>query len=493
MDKADMTPADESTGGSTPPSRKRKIPLRTKLAFSSGAFQEAMLGAAAMTTMLFYNQILGLSPTLCGVAFLVASIVDGISDPLVGGLSDRFDSKWGRRHPFMLVSAFPLGISYYFLYQPMDGLSGTGLLAWFITSMVIMRLAQTFYNIPHDALGAEFTDDYHERTSVFGYNTVIGTGATVVMGMFVFWVLFPSTPEYSNGLLDPGRYPTLAMIGVPIIIGAILICTFGTRDQIPYLHRINRTPMNVRRYFGDLLELLRNPSYISVCVSWLTIAAGTGIFYTVTTYTYIYAYELSTEQLVIAGFVKLPGIFTALPLAAFMTRWLDKKKTVIMIALVAGIATAWPHALRMIGWFPDNDYPYLLWMLFTPLFISSLIMPVMAIVVDSQLVDITDDHEYRTGNRAEGLVFSIRTFAIKATAGLGGLIGGFGLEFIDFPENAEVGQVAPDVLDGLLFMSGPLYFIILFIGVLFMGLYRLNEKRHQEILTTLEERRAAGD
>ena len=135
----DVTPENLSAD-----SRRRKLPLRTKLAFSSGSLQEATVSAAGITTMIFYNQVLGLSPGLCGIAFMIASIVDGISDPLVGAISDRFNSRWGRRHPFMFVSAFPLGISFYFLYQPIGGLGETGLFAWLIACLVLMRLAYTF-------------------------------------------------------------------------------------------------------------------------------------------------------------------------------------------------------------------------------------------------------------------------------------------------------------------------------------------------------------
>jgi GPH family glycoside/pentoside/hexuronide:cation symporter len=77
------------------------VPLRTKLAFSSGTFHEATVTAAGITTLIFYNQVLGVSPSLCGVAFLIAAIVDAVSDPLMGALSDRLNTRWGRRHPFM--------------------------------------------------------------------------------------------------------------------------------------------------------------------------------------------------------------------------------------------------------------------------------------------------------------------------------------------------------------------------------------------------------
>ena len=118
-----------------------------------------MVSAASITTMLFYNQVLGVSAALCGTAFFIASVVDGISDPLVGGLSDSVQTRWGRRHPLMFGAAFPLGLCFYLMYQPPDGLSEQGLFWWFTLTMVGVRIAKTFYAVPHAALGAELTDN----------------------------------------------------------------------------------------------------------------------------------------------------------------------------------------------------------------------------------------------------------------------------------------------------------------------------------------------
>ena len=92
-----------------------------------------------------------------------------------------------------------------------------------------------------------------------------------------------------------------------------------------------------------------------------------------------------------------------------------------------------------------------------------------------------------------GLYFSIRTFAMKATSGIGGLIGGFGLDLIAFPKNAVVGEVAAPALNGRLFMSGPLYWMIVAAGMGFMAMYQLTESRHSEILTELRARRALAE
>ena len=115
----------------------------------------------------------------------------------------------------------------------------------------------------------------------------------------------------------------------------------------------------------------------------------------------------------------------------------------------------------------------------------------MPIVIDSQLADVADEHEYKTGRRAEGVVFSVRTFALKATSGLGGLLGGFGLEIIGFPENATKDMLTPEMLDGLFFMCGPLYWLIVAAGMTFMGLYNLDKQTHDEMMSELKTRRTA--
>ena len=483
--------AQLQTGAESSTDRKRKVPLRTKLAYSSGTLNEAVVSAAGIATLIYYNQVLGVSPAMCGVAFMIVHIVDAVSDPIMGALSDRINTRWGRRHPAMLASALPWTVSFYFLYQPISGLSETGYFVWLTGFMMLVRLSYTIFAVPHNALGAELTDDYHERTSVYGYKVVVWSAASVLLGMIVWWVIFPSTPDYDNGLLNEGRYPLLALSGAIVIFLATVACTYLTRDQIPFLHDTSSNRPSFKQYFRNLLGLLANPSYLAVCVAWLTLATALGILMVTVNYAYLYAYGLSTEQMSVLTFLKLPGILIALPLATYLTRKLDKKYSFMFTALFAATVIASPHMFKMYGIFPANDTALYLWAIFAPLFIGYMTLPVMNIVVESQLVDICDLQEYKTGTRDEGVIFAIRTFSMKATIGLGSLIGGFGLEFIDFPDNAVAGELEPGVVNGLLFMSGPLYFIFMALGVAFMFMYRIDSKRHAEILAVLEERRAA--
>ena len=469
--------------------RERRIATRTKLAFSAGSIEDSIIGAASLTTIIFYNQVLGLSAALCGMAMLIASVADAITDPLVGNLSDRWRSRWGRRHPPMLASAVPMAITFYLMYQPIAGLSEVGLFLWLTLTSVMLRTFKTIFVIPHNALGAELTDNYEERTSVFAYNGVALMASNHVLALVVLFLVFPSSPDYSNGLLDPNRYDLLAWLGAVGILVAVFYCVWGTRDQIPYLHAHDRSRLALRDHVSNMGQLFRNRSYRAVCVTWLIMATSGGILGTVSTYCYVYAFQISTEEIGVVRFGLIPGLFIALPLASYCTRQLDKKWTMLFAVMGAAFFAGFPYTMALLGWAPSSESGMLLPFLVGSMVMMGLTYPLVPIVVDSMLSDVADEHELETGQRSEGLIFSIKSFCMKTTHGLGGLIAGFGLEIIDFPERAEVGDLAPGTLDGLLLMAGPGYYLFVLIGLSFGLTYAISRTRHRQILATLAERR----
>ena len=457
-----------------------------------------MVAAASITTMLFYNQVLGVSAALCGTAFFIASVVDGVSDPLVGALSDSVHTRWGRRHPFMFGAAIPLGLFFYLMYQPPDGLSEQALFWWFTFTMVGLRIAKTFYAVPHSALGAELTDDYDERTSIFAWNWNFNLVGGILISVFLMFVIFP-TDGVQNGMLVESRYQYLAILGGVFCFVMIMVCTFATADQIPFLHLQDRLMKRVKGTYHDAVQLvwgnirvlLVNPSYLSVVACWLILAIAGGITATVGTYAFVYAFEFTSEQIAIRDMIRLPGALFCVAVSAYFTRLLDKKYAVIVTIAITAFLIGLPYCLRLLGWIPANGSIWLLVAFFSIWFLAFITYPVVPIVIDSQLVDIADEHELQTGNRSEGLIMSIRTFALKAISGIGGLLSGFYLEFIDFPENASAATLTQEHIDGLLYMMGPLYYIIVYGGLGFCFMYRINKTRHEEILLELERRRSS--
>src|SRR5207248_774929 len=98
---------------------------------------------------LFYNNVLGLSGTLCGLAATIALVIDALLDPVIGSLSDRLRSPLGRRHPFMYAAPLPFALSFYCLYSPPASLHGMSLFAWLTLFAILQRQAMSLFFIPY--------------------------------------------------------------------------------------------------------------------------------------------------------------------------------------------------------------------------------------------------------------------------------------------------------------------------------------------------------
>ena len=154
-----------------------------KLAYASGTITFACKDVVFINfILLYYRQVLGVSGSLTGLALLIAMISDAITDPLMGSFSDRFKSKWGRRHPFMVISAVPLALTFVGLLCP-PALSEFQLFIWLMAFAIALRTALTVFFIPYLALGAELSEDYLERSSVTTYRTVTGW----IVALILYW------------------------------------------------------------------------------------------------------------------------------------------------------------------------------------------------------------------------------------------------------------------------------------------------------------------
>ena len=149
--------------------------------------------------------------------------------------------------------------------------------------------------------------------------------------------------------------------------------------------------------------------------------------------------------------------------------------------------------LRLLGFFPDNDSFWLMYILVGVAFIQGMGVSQGVVSFGSMVADIVDDHELKTGRRQEGIFFAAVSFAGKATSGLGGLIAGIGLDLIKWPRDAEIrtaADVPPETLTNLGLLFGPGVAVFGFTAVWLYTRYRLNREKHAEILRQLRVRRA---
>lgn len=475
----------------------RRLSLGTMAAYGFGQTAEGIKNAAFNTFVLFYyQQVVGVSGTLTGIALAIALCFDAVTDPLAGAISDKAMTRWGRRHPFMLAAAIPLSIAFFFLFNPPEGLSEIGSFLWLVFFAVLVRGAMTFYHIPHLALGAEMAMDYNQRSTLFAFSTLFSLGGGVVTGFLAYTLFFPTTPEYSPGLLNPAGYVNFSATFAIAMAISIAACVFGTRKEIPHLRQpITIVPFGVTRMLREIGEAFRNRSFRALFFGMMLGTMILSIEAVLSPFMGLHFWEFTTEQLALLPLVAMVGLLLSLPLTPIVTRILDKKLSLIVPAALAIINGNILIILRLLDvpWFPTNESPWMLPLVMVTTFITSTIAPVIFTSINSMFADIADEHELDTGERREGIIYAARAFCLKATGAGGVMLGGIIIDLISFPRGAPAGSVDPSTVWQLGLLQGPATSIFSFCGLLLYARYRLNRARHAEILTELERRRAAAE
>ena len=470
---------------------QQSVPLRTKLAFGVGAAGEAVatFGFASFV-FFYYSQVLGLPGTLTGLAVTASLIFDAVTDPLMGAISDRWRSRWGRRHPFMFAAAIPLGITVFCIFSPPADLSDWALFAWLTGFSVLMRIFVTMFNIPHLAFGAEMSEDYLQRSVIMSYNAIFSWAGGAGIFLLAQLVYFRSTPEYDNGLLNQLAYPEFGLTACLLIVGALLACSWFTRDRIPLLPKVKETSLGIqpREMLIELFEVLRNRNYLMLLLGLLFLAITLGTRSTIELHMNTYFWELIPSELAWFPLGSGIGFILAFILTKQMHELFEKRGTAVgALILLAFFATA-PVVARFLDLFPNNEHAALLPLLVFFSGAGYCVFAILTISVMSMLADIADQHELKTGNRREGMFYSARTFFSKATTGLGALVGGIAIDVIEFPSGVSPGEVPDSVLTQLGLLDGPIAVIPGLIAIYFYSRYTITRQQHAEIRRALKAR-----
>lgn len=471
--------------------RSGRLPLSTKIYQGIGAIPDTLKNFAFSTFLLFYyNQVLGVRAVLASVAIMVALIIDALTDPMVGSFSDNLRSRLGRRHPLMYAASLPLGVFLFLVFSPPTGLSEIGMFAWLLTFAVATRVSMAFYLVPWNALFAEFSDDYAERTAIVTFRYLFAFTAGLVFTFCTWSFIFPSTAEFTKGQLNPEAYRLFAPIVGMLVAAAALFTTHFTRREIPFLLQPVDAPVpfSVNRVFGEVLLALRNRDFLVLFMTLLTSSAIGGTIEALNIYVQTYFWELNGEALRWFALAILGSMVTFAVIPAIQARF-DKKRLVIyglMFLVLNGVVTV---GLRFLDVLPPNGSPLLLPLLIANETIRIAVFTVVVIMFGSMVADALDAQELNTGRRQEGVFSAALSFSTKATSGLGVLLGGLLLDYvISFPRGAPPESVESATIKLLGAIAGialPLLFLFPFSLI---SRYRITRETHAEIRRQLDER-----
>jgi glycoside/pentoside/hexuronide:cation symporter, GPH family len=469
-----------------------KLGIRHKVAYGVGQAAEGIKNFAFEWFLFFYfNQVLGLGGTATGAALLVALLFDAVTDPVVGSWSDGLTHRWGRRHLLMYVAAVPLGVSFALLFSPPAGLGTTGLFLWLTVGTILVRGFMTLYHVPHMALGAELSPDYQERTGIVGYRILFGVLGALAVALLAWRLFFHPTPELPEGQLNRAAYPGFGAFYGVIMAGAVLTSALGTHGRIPYLASAQASPLPFgwRRVTGELAEALRNRSFRYLFFGIVIFFVTRGVQRTLGLHMLTYFWKLQQREIEGIQLAMVLGFTVGVPVWAVLSRRLDKKPTLITGIVWFSTLNLLPPVAALLGAWPDRaDAGYF------PLLAAFLALAAFGgaggfVAGGSMMADVADEHELQTHRRQEGVFFGALSFAGKTASGLGTQVAGIVMDVIRFPAGADVRVVSDEIVRSLGIAYGPGIMVLGTLSLPFLLRYRLDRRRHAEIVRALAERR----
>lgn len=466
---------------------QNQIGSKTRIVYGLGSASNGIMESAFSVFLIFYyTQVIGISASWAGFAILCALAVDAISDPLIGHWSDKFRSRWGRRHPFMYLSVVPLGLSFYFLFNPPEGIDSQFGFAWLLVFAVSVRLWISFYSIPSNAMIAEMTSDYHERTRLVSLRGLFAWGAGIGMSFLAYSFLFNATNGYPDGRLNPTAYESYGFIGALALVVTIVVSSVGTHHLIPMMDkRIPKGQISLG-FFSEFRSIFRTHAFRILFLATLIGSVTNGVLDTLRLFVNTYFWGFTSDQLSILLIGTTLGVLLAFTGLRFLAHRIEKKPLVIMFMVISVVAGTLPIVLRLVGWMPENGTNILL-AIITFTTAAGAIGGFGALALGaSMLADVVDVHHLHSGSRLEGMHFASFTFSAKATTGIGGFIAGIALDVIQFPTKAEPGQVSEITIAALGGMTALIVGVTLGVSLLLLMRYPITKQQHSDVLALLD-------
>jgi GPH family glycoside/pentoside/hexuronide:cation symporter len=415
---------------------------------------------------IFLTDVVGLRAGQAAAAVLIGRSWDWINDPLIGFLSDRTRSRWGRRRPYLLFGFIPFAIAFILLWwkPPID--TALGLVAYYALAYFLYDTAATFVYMPYFALTPELTLDYDERTALTSYRMAFSIAGGLIAFTVPLMIIGSMRPENADRVLRMG-------IIFGIVSAAPLLLTFlGTRERPEFQRRSQHNLIH------SLRAMVKNRPFLFAVGIFLFTWTGLNVVQFMLLFFLKYRMNLEAESDLIAGTVFIAALLT-LPIWEWASRHWDKRK-----AYIAGMVFLSAVMITLIVIEPSwgIEVVYLLAAL------AGVGVAAVHVLPWSMIPDAVEVDELETGERQEGMYYSLVLLLRKVASSLavpGTLLV---LEWSGYVSNAP--QQTSSAVKAIQALMGPIPSALFCCGIAFALFYPLTRQRHAEIVELIEESRS---
>lgn len=468
---------------------EKRLPFLTRLVYGSGDWGMASYGTLRQIFYaIFLTDVVGLEARLASIAALVGVIWDAINDPLVGVLSDRFHSRWGRRRPFLLLFAIPFGLGFLLLWWAPPWESQLARMVTVTLALMISDTLQTLVIVPFFALTPEITQDYDERTALTGYRmffNLLASLATAVAAPIIVDAALKSGASLQQGYITVaalfGGLAALPFLLIALVVREPFRLPEATSKEPP-LREIMRTAWgNIPFRFATGLYMLNWITFDLVAlmlpfflVYW--VAQGNLLASVL-----VFGEPIALESVVLG--VLLIMAVAALPFWTWLSNRLSKRS-----AYIIGMSFWAVVQMILVGVQPGQTGLVIFLAMLAGLSVSTA-----HVLPDSIFPDVIEWDELRTRRRHEGIYYGAKNFVRKLTGALAiffalQVLGWFGYQAP--PEGTIQYQQAEPAIIAIRILTGPIGALLLLSAIGMAWFYPLTRERHARIRRLLARRQA---
>jgi glycoside/pentoside/hexuronide:cation symporter, GPH family len=434
-----------------------KVSLKTLFSYSLSSYgMNVIYNLTAVYLMFFYTDSFGLNAVAAGTLLLVARIIDAFADILIGIAVDNTNTRWGKFRPYMFGGAIIATITTFALFLSPD-LSSAGKLVYAYVTYIAWSISYSILDIPYWSLSSAITKDAEERTKVV---TVPRTVASA--GNWTVNVLALPLVNFFGG------WAGAAVVLSGLFFVCMMFTVFGVKEKHVVPRQERQTLKTALRFF-----FIENRPLNLLILAFFIIEMTFNIRNVFTMY--FFKYNLDAESFIPLFMGLTVGFQLAGNIAVpFMAKKVGKKKTSIIGIMIASISMI---AMFFTGM---NIVPIFIWSC-----ITSFGVGLNYVVMSTMLADCVDYGQWKTGNRSEGMVFSVNIFRAKIAAAIGSAVGGFSLGWIGYQANVVQTEATLTWLS-LLFTVVP--GVITLLTLLPLRNYELTEDVYRKIVNEVNER-----
>ena len=476
----------------TSPAAPDRLTFRTKFYYGLGsvAFGVSTLGLSSSLLQPYLNRVIGLPALWVGTAIMLTLMLDAIIDPVIGHISDKLRTPFGRRHPLMYLAipCVALACIAFWNTPPEWGPEKAGPIL--VGLLVLLRISVSLYEVPSAALAPELAPDYNDRTGLFSYRFFFGVIGGLAMNVVLYRVFL--SPE-AGGILNPEGYGRYGVTAALVMAASILVSSLGTHSRIPHLIRPVERKVPTAQVVREVIGTISNPSLIVVMISGLCSGVSTGLSSALSQYFYVELWGLDAKAVGLIAIAGVAASFAGVALAAPASKLLGKKKAMLTLFTISVVTGALPQLLRLLGLMPANGSPRIVTILVGDLFVSTTLGITGYIIISSMIADVVEDAAVKTGVRSEGLLFAANGLLNKFTSGFGVFLSGLLLTIVAFPTHAAHGPVGEETLRHLSLLFLPISIGMSALSLIALAFYRIDQDTHERNLATLAEAAALAE